>query len=588
MPKKRTKAEFIAAAKKVHGDQYDYSDVEYVDSSTKVLINCRLHGGFEQTPAGHVSGQGCRPCGTARTARLKKQKHARDFANRASAIHGNKYDYSKVEYAGNEAKVIITCPSHGDFEQTPHGHLAGNGCQACGVETVRSKLTGDTATFIQKAEARFPQLFDYSRVHYTRNYRKVIISCKKHGDFRISPNHFLKSDYGCQKCGVAARSEQQSLTRDQFIARANSRHDFKYDYSKTVYNGTRFEVMIRCPQHELEFTQVANSHLSGNGCPACGKETTQRKRRTPVESFIRRASEIHGGKYDYSDVEYVNNRTAITVICSEHGPFATNPSNHLTRRSGCPTCASESLSARFRMSSEEFIERAAAIHGQKYKYELSGYANRRSVISVGCPVHGWYRQRAGDHLSGNGCPDCGLDSLRQQFSTGLDEFVRRAREIHGDKYDYERVRYINGRVPVEIICPIHGTFTQKPQNHTLRKAGCWSCSDSKGEREIARWLESHQICFEREKTFPTLRHKGKLRFDFCISLMLLLIEYDGEQHFAPANLFGGKKEFRQTQLRDQKKNEWAARNGWRLERIRWDEDVDARLQQIFDGFQGVI
>lgn len=126
---KYTMDEFLERAKKVHGDKYDYSKVEYVNSRTKVCIVCPEHGEFWQTPYKHVnSKQGCPKC--AKNCRLNTD----DFIKKAKEIHGNEYDYSKVHYEHNEKKVCIICPEHGEFLQTPHAHLSGQGCPNCNCE----------------------------------------------------------------------------------------------------------------------------------------------------------------------------------------------------------------------------------------------------------------------------------------------------------------------------------------------------------------------------------------------------------------------------------------------------------------------
>jgi len=125
MSKKITTEEFIKKAKSVHGDKYDYSKVDYVNNSTKISINCPIHGEFEQRPNDHLSGKGCSKCsGVCKST-------TEEFILKVKAIHGNKYDYSKVDYANAHKKVIIICPKHGEFKQEPNSHLRSVGCPKC-------------------------------------------------------------------------------------------------------------------------------------------------------------------------------------------------------------------------------------------------------------------------------------------------------------------------------------------------------------------------------------------------------------------------------------------------------------------------
>ena len=116
---------FIEKARAVHGDRYDYSKTVYVRRANHVNITCRIHGDFLQTASSHLDGRGCRPCGMDDvSARVS-------FIPKALIVHRGLYDYSKVDYVRHCTPVIITCSKHGDFEQTPSGHLAGSGCPRC-------------------------------------------------------------------------------------------------------------------------------------------------------------------------------------------------------------------------------------------------------------------------------------------------------------------------------------------------------------------------------------------------------------------------------------------------------------------------
>ena len=123
---KLTTEEFIKKAREVHGDKYDYSKVEYVFNKTEVCIICREHDEFWQKPKNHLSGYGCPICSG------RKKMRTSDFIKKARSVHGEKYDYSKVEYNGNSEKVCIICPEHGEFWQRAGEHLKGKGCDKCG------------------------------------------------------------------------------------------------------------------------------------------------------------------------------------------------------------------------------------------------------------------------------------------------------------------------------------------------------------------------------------------------------------------------------------------------------------------------
>lgn len=199
MSKKSTTEEFIKKAKDVHGDVYDYDNVEYVGNATKVKITCRIHGVFEQTPNSHLVGHACPKC-YADKVRLLKSSTTEVFIEKARIVHSNRYDYSLVEYVNNSVHVKIICPEHGVFLQTPNGHLSGAGCKKCANYELKKQQSSDTDEFISKAQSRhLHETYNYSHVRYISAREKVEILCKEHGPFWQTPNIHLRGG-GCPRC----------------------------------------------------------------------------------------------------------------------------------------------------------------------------------------------------------------------------------------------------------------------------------------------------------------------------------------------------------------------------------------------------
>ncbi len=267
MPKRLTKEEFIKKAKNIHGDKYDYSKVEYVNTHTKVCIICPIHGEFWQRPNDHLQGDGCKSCG------LKKRSESKtltteSFIKKSRVIHGDKYDYSKVEYKGSETKVCITCKEHGEFWQKPSVHLRGHGCQKCGITEISKKAMVYTLeSFVKKAIEIHGNKYDYSKVEYVGSHDKVCIICPKHGEFWVTPTLHLRG-VGCKKCYYDIVGDNQKKTTEEFIKDAKNIHGDKYDYSKVNYINAHTKVCIICHKHG-EFWQTPNVHLTNHGCPYC-------------------------------------------------------------------------------------------------------------------------------------------------------------------------------------------------------------------------------------------------------------------------------------------------------------------------------
>ncbi len=237
------------------------------------------------------------------------------------------YDYSLVDYKNNKTKVTIICPVHGKFEVVPDSLLSKHSCKKCAIE----KKTKTTEQFIQEAKLLHPE-YDYSAVKYVNNKTKVEVKCLEHGIFFIKPNDFL-SGYSCFKCGVEKRTINNSKTTEQFIQEAKSLHP-EYDYSKVNYKNCKTYIKIICPIHG-EFKILPNVFLCGNGCQKCVIEN----RTKTTEQFIQEAKLLHP-EYDYSKVDYKNNKTKVIIICPIHGEFKITPNNLLGKKQNCPKCAS--------------------------------------------------------------------------------------------------------------------------------------------------------------------------------------------------------------------------------------------------------
>lgn len=306
----------------------------------------------------------------------------------------------------------------------------------------------------------------------------------------------------------------KKLTLEDFIKKSRKIHGNKYDYSSSIYVNTSTKICIKCPKHGI-FKQLPSSHLMGNGCPKCANEEKGRKKASTKNNFIIKANEIHKGKYDYSKVKYVNNHTKTCIICPEHGEFWKTPNNHLNGQ-GCPHCSLLTKSNKVKSKTSDFISKAKLIHGDKYDYSKVNYVNSKIKINIICPKHGEFHQTPNSHLQGQGCPKCvGLNKTN-------DEWIDEARAIHHDKYDYSNVIYINAKTKINIICPIHGEFSQTPSAH-LDGHGCPKCGNlsSIAEDEIFNFLK---------RLNPQQRNRTILKnneIDIYIPSLKLGIEYNG-------------------------------------------------------------
>lgn len=365
------------------------------------------------------------------------------------------------------------------------------------------------------------------------------------------------------------------------------------------------------------------------------------------EEFIDRARETHGDKYDYSKVEYVNCKTKVCIICPEHGEFWQTPDNHY-RGQDCPKCTGKKRwDSRGRLTTENFIERARRVHGNKYDYSKVDYNGSNKKVCIICHKHGKFWQTPNAHLNGNGCPKCKGDMARERKTTSFKDFVLSAATVHDGKYiydensysglknktkiycpehgefwqnaythlkgcecpkcakhymdketfieisnlvhnntyDYSLVEYKTEKTPVKIICKKHGIFEQKPDKH-MRGHGCPVCSMSKMEKAVIRILTERGIAYEHQKKFDFL---GQLSLDFYIPVCNIGIECQGEQHYIPVDFAGegeewAEKNFKQIVERDEQKRKLCEENNINIEYISYKDNLENKLNLILEKY----
>ena len=498
--------------------------------------------------------------------------------------------------------------------------------------------------FVARARSVHGRKYDYSESIYEGTDKKLVIICKEHGKFLLSPYKHTKRKQRCKKCGIRKRAAASRGTKESFVAKANSVHGMFYDYSKVKYETTAIKVTIICPKHG-PFKQTPNSHLRPTGCPDCGRESLAEWHRSDTEAFIKKAVKVHGKVYDYREVAYVDNVTNIKIKCNLHGIFAQSPASHLMGR-GCHECGKQRVAAARTSNTKAFIAAARKKHKTKYDYSNVIYEKNNRKVTIICAKHGAFEQTPQSHLMGNGCYECGLTKQVKARTTTRKTFIAQAKKVHGDNYDYERVVYKSTHSKVDILCSTHGLFPQTPASH-LSGAGCADCAGVKlltTEEFIARSREVHgnlygyktveyinesknvQINCSIHGTFPQRPHihmrgagcprcfnkgEGKLAvslnkravvhrqfkisnryYDFLLPEYDLILERDGEQHYPAvwsrksSNIFNKRGTLKDQKNNDSYKVKLAKKHGYRIARIPYwlnRREIEIELDNILAG-----
>ena len=187
-----------------------------------------------------------------------------------------------------------------------------------------------------------------------------------------------------------------------------------------------------------------------------------------------------------------------------------------------------------KLTTEQFIGKAKQVHGDKYDYSKVEYKNCSTNVCIICKKHGEFWQRPDKHLIGRGCPKCGIESRSLIQRNSNEEFIEKAKQVHGNRYDYSKVECYGNKVKVCIICKKHGEFWQKPSNH-LSGNGCPKCNSSHLEGEMRQFLETNNIEFDEQARFEWL---GLQSLDFFLPTYNIAIECQGRQHFKPIDFSG--------------------------------------------------
>jgi hypothetical protein len=357
-------------------------------------------------------------------------------------------------------------------------------------------------------------------------------------------------------------------TTEEFIADARAVHGDRYDYSSVCYEGNKVRVTIKCGIHG-DFQQKPNGHLSGQGCGRCGGTA-----KLTTDLFIAQAKSVHGDRYGYSNVKYVNRKVKVLITCKKHGDFLQSPSDHIHKSAGCMQCRDEGIRARKAVESEacrkKFKSQATEVHNGKYDYSLAEYKHSKAKVRILCPSHGEFLQTPNRHLKGEGCPECGNEVKRQTAleakSLAASRFECNARKVHGDRYGYSNVDYKGNKVKVSIYCrECDRSFNVSPNCH-LRGNGCPHCASSKMNRWGKELAEDMDLIHSTEYFDSSCRDEIALRFDLAIHDhygVKALCEFQGRQHYEPVTFGGCSQEeaevnFANQQRRDQIKRDWCA------------------------------
>ena len=433
----------------------------------------------------------------------------------------------------------------------------------------------------------------------------------------------------------------RKLTTEEFIKRARVVHGDKYGYGNVVYTGGKYKIKIFCKIHQKYFSQSAESHTYGRGCPKCSYEFRGNKRKSTTEDFIEKAINIHGKVYSYEETEYVKSQELVKIKCSIHGAFLQTPGSHLNGRGcpicapnyksdtvnfikkakkiygekydyskiiyitavkkvivrckthnkeflispnnhlrgrGCRLCANDKKGSYCKSNTEEFIKRSKTVHNDIYNYSEVVYKSAHEKVKILCRKHNkYFYQSPNRHINGQGCNICGNEKIKSKLMKTLDQFISESDKVHNSKYDYRLTEYKGSNYPISIICKIHHTIFNQRPHDHLSGKGCPRCKSSKLEDKTRKILDRHNIKYKEQKKLDKCKYKKHLPFDFYLPEYNVVIECQGKQHFEPIAFWGGQAKFLYRNICDMIKYNYCKREGITLIEIPY---WDNTLQKI--------
>lgn len=291
--------------------------------------------------------------------------------------------------------------------------------------------------------------------------------------------------------------------------KGNEIFDNKYDYSLIdVVKTKKDKFPIVCPEHGVFYKTYEHHIRRQQGCPACIG-----KKRHTNDDFINKCKLLeHTSEYSYENTNYINYKTKVKIYCHhkdndgvEHGEFMITP-GHFLNGEGCPKCRYLKSANSKRRSLSEVIKLANEVHNNKYDYSLiQEYKTDRINYPISCPEHGVFYQSFNRHIKGKqGCPVCGRIKCSNARRDTFEDFVRKAKLTHGEKYQYNDTNYISTDSKIGITCPTHGVFYMEPGNH-ITGQGCPKCFREKSgiETELfeyVKFLLPNEIIEENNRT----------------------------------------------------------------------------------------
>ena len=341
------------------------------------------------------------------------------------------------------------------------------------------------------------------------------------------------------------------------------------------YINSETKITHHCLKHDVYWEIKPNNALQGKGCKECQKEKYREKRVKTHEQYLLDVS-IKNPTVKVVE-KYIDKKTPILHYCIIHSVYwKASPTNILAGK-GCNKCMKDKVGNALIKLHSNYIEELA-VKNPSVKV-VDEYINSITPITHHCLTHDIYWKAAPNNiLNGEGCIECKKEKLRKSFAKSHRQYIENITNINPQIEVIET--YINAKTPILHRCKIDGAEWYASPENILAGRGCPQCNESNGERYVRLWLDNNNFKYIREKSFCDCVDKKCLPFDFYLPDYNVVIEYQGQQHYHPVEIFGGEEVFKKQQKHDNIKREYCKNNNIRLLEIPYYKNIEEELNNF--------
>ena len=507
---------------------------DFVFQKDEIVVNCKKHGKFKTTVYNFLIL--VEPCPTCR--KVKHPELTKDYLiEYVDNKFPGQFSFDKVpETFKCRDYIILTCKKHGDFKTTFFDIKRNKKlCKECRKEIKHhvTKFSPTRKLVEDLCHTYFNDMYDCSLVPEIFHYRNKFHLIEKETNKIISIYlSTLKSKCERIKNGTANQLRKNKLTKDMLMSFSSEKYGpDAFDFSNvpdTFKEHDKFEIICNKDGHHF-MTSWLNFKKVKIACPECRKNVdffklTKNDLMKLVDAKFKKFN------YDYSKVpERFGFQDLLTIICPMHGEFQITYQILRNAKIPCDKCCMLQKDDIIKYIQNTFID-------TDYDFSLvPDYFRSTTKFTIICPKHGEFETsyiQITHNFNKNRlcvCNECNKERVNEKF---LNEFKKKASEVHYGFYDYSKSEYNGSLNLITIICPIHGEFQQQVNSH-LHGNGCPACGElfNKTKNIIIRVLDENNIKYTLEQKFKWLKYVGSLRLDIYIKKYKIAIEVQGQQHF---------------------------------------------------------